>query len=445
MKPDYRRQIWVLALPLLLENTLQTLLGTVDRFFASSFRDSAIAAIGVTEIIMNLYLAVFMAINVGVSVLLGNYIGKNDLKQANTVAMQGVCLSLFWGIFLGLVSLLFPRQLLTVIGCTEEIYPDAVLYFQAVAVPSVFYSLSLTLSACLRASKDTKTPMYFSCFCNIFNILLNILFMNLGLGIFGIGIATSISRFFLSLGLFLTLRGKKEGISLTLGKEMWGFPHGKELLAISLPACGEKLVMRTGQILYTAMILSLGTEAYVAHTITATLENYIYIPVFALATTTSVLVSISFGEGNREKAYTYVSMINKLNLRILLGFSLFYVIFGKPWIGLFTDDPVLMETTYELVLLLAVAVPFMGILNLYTAALQGGGDTKSPMVATMFGIWVIRLGLGCVFVQVLEMDIFGIWCVIVMDCVIRATYLYCIYRKRYKVIEETGSFHRDSL
>lgn len=433
MKQEYHRQIWVLALPLMIENTLQTLLGTVDRFFASSFRDTAMAAIGVTEIVMNLYLAVFMALNVGVSVLMGNAIGKKDFKQANRVAMQGISLSLFCGTILGILSFLFPRQLLTVTGCTEEIFPDAILYFQAVAVPSVFYSLSLTLSACLRAWKDTKTPMYFSSFCNIINIFLNILFIHLGFGIYGIGLATSLSRFLLTIGLFLALRRKKDGISLTIEKGIWDIPSFREITRIALPACGEKLVMRTGQILYTAMILSLGTEAYVAHTITATLENYIYIPIFALATTTSVLVSISLGEGNPEKASTYVSLINQINMKILLGFSLFYLLFGKPWIGIFTSDPSLIEITYQLVLHLAVAVPFMGILNLYTAALQGSGDTKTPMKATLFGIWVIRLGLGFVFLELFQMDILGIWRVIVLDCIFRGLYFYQAYRKKHQI------------
>lgn len=167
-KEDFT-QIWIIAIPLLIENTLQTLLMTVDRYFASSFDDSAVAAIGVTEIVMNLYLSFFIAVNVGVSVVIGKNVGKNDIKQAGIVATQGIYLSIIVGVVTGLSSLMFGRQFLLFTGCPQEILSYALPYFMAVAVPAVFLSLSLTLSACLRATKDTKTPMLLTFFV-IFSI-----------------------------------------------------------------------------------------------------------------------------------------------------------------------------------------------------------------------------------------------------------------------------------
>lgn len=434
---EYLNQIWVLAIPLLMENALQTLLGTVDRYFASSLDDSAIAAIGVTEIVMNLYLAFFIAVNVGVSVVLGRNIGKNDMKQANEVARQGILLSFFLGGILGLLSLLFGREFLLFTGCTEEIISYALPYFVAVAVPSVFLSLSLTLAACLRATKDTKTPMLLTSFCNILNIILNILFIHLGLGIFGIGLATSISRLLLTIGLFAVLLSKNDGIHLHFRKYKINMGVLKEITAIGLPAGGEKLAMRTGQLCYTAMILSLGTEAYVAHTLTATIENYIYIPILAFATTTSILVSISLGEGNAEKAKQYVSLISLINAMILAVFSLVFVLFGENLVGFFSDSSEVISNTYPLLVILACAVPFMGVLNIYTSALQGSGDSKTPLFSTLFGIWVIRFALGFLFTQVFSLGIFGFWLVIFLDCAFRSLFLYTVYRRKISLSVQT--------
>ncbi|MFI3249824.1 MAG: MATE family efflux transporter [Eubacteriales bacterium] len=293
LRKEYLAQIWRIAIPLLIENTLQTLLGTVDRYFASSIDDSAIAAIGVTEIVTNLYLAFFISVNVGISVVIGQNIGKNDMEQVRESVRQGMMLSILLGLLIGLVSLLFGRKILLFTGCIEEILNFANPYFMAVTVPSVFLSLSLTLSACLRGAKDTKTPMLFTSICNILNIFLNIIFLKLGFGMFGIGLATSISRLFLRIGLLVAIRRKKGGFSIK--KYRINMPVLKEIATIGLPAGGEKLAMRLGQLGYTAMLLSLGTEAYVSHTLAATIENYIYIPIFAFSTTTSILVSISLG------------------------------------------------------------------------------------------------------------------------------------------------------
>lgn len=431
-KKEHLREIWALVIPLLLENTLQTFLGTMDRFFASTLDDSAFAAIGVTELVMNLYLAFFMAVNVGISVVIGKNIGKNDLKQASEVASQGLLLSLFLGLGMGFCTLLFSRRILLITGCSEEMLSYALPYFRAVAVPSVLLSVSLTLSACLRAIKDTKTPMLLNSFCNILNILLNIVFLQLGLGIFGIGLATSISRLFLLLGLFSVLLRKNKVIHLKWRKNPINKTVLREITAIGLPAMGEKLAMRTGQFCYTAMILSLGTEAYVAHTLTATIENYIYIPIFSFATATSVLVSIRFGEGNVEQAKEYVSLLSIMNTVILISFSTVFVLFGENLADIFTDSPQVIEDTSGLLLILAVAVPFIGALNIYTSALQGAGDSKTPMFTTLFGIWVIRLGVGFFVTATLGMGISGFWMVLVLDCVLRAFFLQTIYQKKCK-------------
>lgn len=429
---EYLSQIYTLVIPLFIESTLQTLLSTVDRYFACSLDDSAFAAIGVTELVLNLYLAFFMAINVGLSVVIGKNIGKKDIKQASDVAIQGIILSTLLGIAVGLVSLLFGKQLLLFTGCTEEILIYAVPYFSAVAVPSVLLSLSLTLSACLRATKDTKSPMLLISCCNILNILLNILFLKLGLGIFGIGLATTISRLFLTMGLFITLLRKNHVIHFEFKTFRLNKSFLNEIITIGLPVVVEKLAMRCGQLAYTAMILSLGTDAYVAHTLTATIENYIYIPIFSFATTTSILVSISFGEENPEKAAHYVSLVSKINASILAIFSILFILCGKSFLGIFTDSQQTISNTYPLLIILACSVPFIGITHIYTSALQGSGNTRAPMYATLFGIWVIRLGMGFLFTKVFRWGITGFWIVLALDSAIRSVFLNKIYRNEFK-------------
>lgn len=426
---EYLSQIYTLVIPLLIESTLQTLLSTVDRYFACSLDDSAFASIGVTELVTNLYLAFFMAINVGISAVIGRNIGKKDIKQASEVATQGIILSILIGIVVGLVSLMFGKQLLLFTGCTEEILSYAIPYFTAVAVPSVLLSLSLTLSTCLRATKDTKSPMLLISFCNVLNILVNIIFLKLGLGIFGIGLATSIARLFLTIALFTILLSKKDGIQLQFRTYRLNVPVLKEIVTIGLPVVIEKLAMRSGQLGYTAIILSLGTDAYVAHTLTATMENYIYIPIFSFATTTSILVSISLGERNPEKATHYVSLLSKINAIILAIFSFVFVVFGKTLLGIFTDSQQTITDTYPLLVILACAVPFIGVLNIYTSALQGAGNTTAPMYSTLFGIWVIRLGIGFLFTRVFSWGITGFWFALALDSAVRSVFLYGIYRQ----------------
>ncbi|MFI3249823.1 MAG: MATE family efflux transporter [Eubacteriales bacterium] len=102
-----------------------------------------------------------------------------------------------------------------------------------------------------------------------------------------------------------------------------------------------------------------------------------------------------------------MALISKINTIILAGFSVIFVLFGKGLVGIFTDSPQAISKTYPLLILLACAVPFIGTLNIYTAALQGSRDTKTTMYSTLFGIWVIRLGGGFFFTQELGIAGFG--------------------------------------
>ena len=206
-----KNEILLLALPVIMENILQTLLGT-----------TAITA---------------------------RAFGAGDREKVNRTVVHSMALALVLGIAVGLVCCLFSKPILRISGAEEAVLSYALPYYLVVTAPSAVLCLQLVLSACLRAVKDTRTPMYVTGGSNILNIGLNLLFIRMGLGIFGLGLATTLQR-----------------------------DTFHEIAAVGIPAGMEKLIMRTGQLVYNAMILSLGTAAYVAHNVAGTIESYSYIP-----------------------------------------------------------------------------------------------------------------------------------------------------------------------
>ncbi|WP_317853672.1 MATE family efflux transporter [Chakrabartyella piscis] len=446
MNRQYYKQIWILTLPILIENILQTLLSTVDRYFAGSIGDSAIAAIGVTEIVMNIYIAFFIALNVGTSAILSRSIGKQDEHHANEVARQAIILSSFVGLLVGVMSLILAKPLLQLTGATEDIMVYALPYFYAVAVPSVFLSLSLTLSACLRSAKDTKTPMILSSASNVLNVVLNILFMSMGMGIFGLGLATTIARVALTIAFFIVLLHKKHGIHLHLQRVHLNRKILHGIASIGIPAGVEKLVMRVGQLVYTGMIISLGTNAYVSHSIAGTLESCTYISTMSFASAVAVLMGISLGENRKDKADIYVWLSNKFNLVLMVIFAVSFMIFAEPLAGLFTDTPEVIASVKQLIVVMAFTTPFVSTVYIVTGALQGAGDTKFPLYTTFVGIWVIRIGFGYLFGTVFDLGILGVWFAISLDIILRAIVLVIRYKRGhwlkeldvYEAVEESA-------
>lgn len=418
-----------LALPVVAEYLLQTLLGTVDIYFAKGLGDEAIAAIGVTNLVVNVFIAVFTAVSVGVTSIVSRRVGQEDLEGASAAARQSVLLGLFLGLAAGLAALVFRLPLLRLSGAKEDILHFAVPYFLATAVPSVFLCLLTVLSACLRASEDSLTPMLASTSANAANIFLNWLFIRLGLGIVGLGLATTLSRV-MAAGMLLGNLCRSRG-RLSLRGGSWR-PDRKLLASIArigLPACGEKLVMRMGQLVYAGLIISLGTASYVAHNVTGNMEGYVCIPAIGFGIATATEVGVSLGRHSPERARYYVYLAMKVSgvYTILLSAG-FYVLAPRLAVR-FAQGAEAQGYIVRLIHFIAFFELFNVSAQVLTNALQGAGDTLFPMVATLFGIWGIRVGMGYLLAIRWNLGLMGIWSAYVLDIVLRSGVLLLRFRR----------------
>lgn len=422
------KQILILALPIVLENLLQALLGTVDTWFAGKLDDTAIAAIGATTLIVNMFIAFYTAVSVGTSAVISRYVGEKDMTKANHAAGQSVLVSLILGTIIGAIAFLFRDQILTISGAEGNVIETAAPYYAIVAVPSVFACLVLVLSACLRASKDTVTPMFVSGGANILNIILDAIFLKMGMGIAGLALATTLSRVVSAAILFYSLMHKTEGIHLT-----WrAFRPEPELLfnitKIAIPAGVERLLMRAGQLVYNGLIFSISTNAYVAHSVAGTIEYYSYIPAFGFSAAASTLVGISLGEKDKEKArhITWRTWMCANAIMIPIGFVFF---FASPYLSAqFTETVDVQNQVVQVLRLIAFFQPVLAFSNIFAGALQGAGDTRFPMYATFFGTWVVHIGLGYILGIKLGLGLLGIWIGYAMNNLVRSILLYIRFR-----------------
>ncbi|MFR2301263.1 MAG: MATE family efflux transporter, partial [Clostridium paraputrificum] len=135
------------------------LLGTVDTYFAGNINDNAIAAIGVTNLIINIFIAFFTAISIGTSTIVARNFGRKDIEKVNLAIKQSVILGGIISLIVGVINLIFYEQILMISGASGEVLTFAKPYYMIVVVPVVFLCLTLILSSCLRSIKDTKTPM----------------------------------------------------------------------------------------------------------------------------------------------------------------------------------------------------------------------------------------------------------------------------------------------
>lgn len=426
------RKIVDLAVPATIENILQTMVGFVDTLMIARLGLVAVTAVGVANNILAVYLAIFIALGVGTSSLISRYLGADNQKSAREIAIQSTVLATVAGLLFGLVTLLFGRQLLALMGADQGVLDEAYLFFSLVGGGSVFLSLITVFGSILRATGDTKTPMVVNTQVNLLNIALDyVLIFGPGpfpaLGILGTAIGTVLAR---AIGCFLLWRSIQQSpVAFPLSELRKGSSY-KELVNLSLPAAAERLVMRLGQVLYFGLIVSIGIKTYAAHSIAGNIGSFTYMPGYGLATAAAVLVGNSFGAGNKKEAYAYGKLSSLLGVGIMSvgGLILFL---GAPWFATwFTGD---VEALAKIVTALRIDSfnqPALAVGLILTGSLQGLGDTKSPLYSTAIGMWGVRVVGVYLLSIVLKMDIAGVWISIGIDLFIRAIFLSFKFHKR---------------
>lgn len=425
--------ITVLAIPAVIENFFQTILGFVDTYFVSKIGLAEVSAVGVTNAVLAIYFALFMAIGVAANVRIANFLGANLPEKARHISQQSIVLAAIFGILTGIITLIFAEPLLKLMGIEAEVLEAGALYFRIVGIPSIVISFMFVLSAILRGAGDTKAPMKVSIVINIVNAFLDYIlifgFLFIPeMGIVGAGIATVISRLIGSIALFYYVNRAK---TLTFRRDYWRIDktHLMELTTLGAPAAGERLVMRAGQIVYFGFVVALGTNAFAAHQIAGNVEVFSYMIGYGFATAATILVGQQIGAGNLEEAKHYAKLSTYLTVgaMTLLGALLFFL---GDWAGsFFTDEQQVIDDIGTALKISGVFQPFLAVLMVLTGAFQGANNTKFPMYLTGFGMWAVRTVLVYLLGIKLGWGLAGVWIAIGADIALRAIVLVIQFKR----------------
>ena len=431
-----KEEIFQLALPAAVENILHALVGFVDTWMISKIGLIAVTAVGMANNLMMVYLAVFTALGTGTSSLIARSIGAGKKEKTKEFFIQSTVLAILSGAVFGIATLLLGGKVLEIMGAEGEVLREGKLFLYVVGSASVFISLLTSLAAVIRASGDTKRPMIVNTLVNIFNVGIDyILIFGWGfippLGVLGTAIGTVISR---ALGCFFMFQVlKKKGFSLSL-KEIYTNTNYKELIFLSISAALERLVMRLGQVLYYSLIAMIGIKTYAAHVIAGNIESFFYMPAYGLSTAAAILMGNCFGRKDKEEGLEYLKSITGISIIIAVISGMILYLFGTKAAFVFTED---LEAVAKITTALRVdafaQIPLaLGIV--FTGALQGIGDTKTPLYSTIIGVWGLRVVGIYVMGMVLGMDILGVWLAIAFDLTIRAAILFIRLRKEFRGI-----------
>lgn len=419
----YRQQIIQLALPAMMENILQMLMGIVDNYLVAKISLVAVSGVSIANNIITIYQAIFIALGAAVSSLIAKSKGEeNDNKQERFLS-DALSITLILSLLLGLISWLGAGTLLRWLGTDQVVTQVGGSYLSIVGGLTISLGLLTIFGAMLRAEGNSKLPMYVSLLTNFINAVLAVFAIFIfRFGIVGVALATVVSRF---IGVFILAR------RLPIKKmiKTLRFFVSRELLDIALPSAGERLMMRAGDVIIVVIIVHFGTKVVAGNAIGETLTQFNYMPGMAVATATIIMVAHQLG--SQEK--TSISII--LRESYLLSSVSMFCIGGLVFLSghflsqLFTNDITALEASYVVLLYSLLGGPATAGTLVYTALWQGLGKAKFPFYATTFGMWLIRIVVGYLLGIVFQLGLTGVWLATVFDNIFRWTYLRITYKK----------------
>lgn len=414
----YSKKILAIALPAMAENVLQTLIGVVDSYLIAQLGLVAVSGVAVATNVLAVYQALFIALGTAVSSLIAR---QQNSRERRNHQQQALLLTLLVSLLLSIIAWFGGGILLAVLGIKGDILTTARHYLTIVGGGILGLGMMTTLGAIARAQGNVKLPMFVSFMVNALNALLSALSVFVwDFGITGVAMATVVSRV---IGVLLLVKALPS-VKLIKG---WTCTLDKELISLSLPAAGERLMMRAGDIVVVSIVVQVGTAAVAGNAIGETLTQFNYLPGMSIATAVVILMG---GLPKREQ-HQLIRTAYLLAVLMMLTISGGVLLQGGYLIRLFTDNSG-AEAASSIVLLASWLGTFVTAGTLiYTAAWQGVGNAKLPFYATTIGMWVIRIGLGWAMALVLRKGLLGIWLATILDNFFRWLFLgYTYYKDR---------------
>ena len=426
------KNIFQITLPAVFDLLAQTLILALDMKMVSSLGPSAISSVGVGTAGMYALIPALIAVATGTTALLSRAYGADNKLDGKKAFAQSFFIAVPLGIFLTIIFLLFSEQIINLVGNAKDMnLKDAILYQNMTVIGFPFLGVSIATFYAFRAMGENKIPMIGNTLALVLKIILNFLLVYLfKWGIFGAALSTTLTRLFSAIfSIYLVFWSKKNWISLELKDLKFDYFTSKRILKVGIPAAVEQLGLRIGMLIFEMMVISLGNLSYAAHKIALTAESISFNLGFAFSFAASALVGQELGKGSSQKALKDGYICTIIAMIVMSTFGLLFFIMPQFLVSLFTNDKDVIELSTMALKIVSICQPFSGASMVLAGALRGAGDTKSVLLITYLGIFLVRIPITYLFLDVLNFGLAGAWIVMTIDLVIRSSLAFYIFRR----------------
>jgi putative MATE family efflux protein len=425
------RQLILFSLPMLAANVFQQLYNVVDSIVVGKYIGTvALAAVGASFPVIFVLISLLIGISSGITVVVSQFYGakqnENVVKAINTFFVFIFVAS----IIMSALGVYFARDIFVALRLPAEILDSAVDYLQIYVGGMIFMFGFYGTNAILRGLGDSKTPLYFTIFSTLTNVVLDLVFvLYFGWGIKGVAYATVLAQFLAFILVTFFINRGNSFIHFSIKNLQFDWDIFKKSIKIGLPTGLQQSFVALGMIAILRIVNDFGTATVAAYSVAGRLDAFASMPAMAMASALAAFVGQNVGANkmDRVKAGFKVSLIFASIISVTV--SAIILLFGKPLMSVFTNDAQVIELGYDYLIIVSSFYLVFSSMFITHGVLRGAGDTLVPMFITLFALWILRIPFSYLFSrEFFGLGVNGIWWGIPLAWIFGFTASYFYYK-----------------
>lgn len=402
-----RKAVFLLAIPMILELSLESVFAVVDMFFVGKLGENAIATVGLTESVITLVYSVAIGLSVAATAVVARRTGEKDPEAAAHAGAQSLIVAIVISLITSIAGIVFAENILSLMGASKEVIRDGAIFTRIMFGGSLAIMLLFLINGIFRGAGDAAMAMKSLWIASGVNIILCPILIHY-MGLKGAAIATVIGR---SSGVVYQCYHLFKGSGILKFHRphfKFDFPIIKSLLNIAWPATFQFIIASGSWIILARLVAETGgTTASAGYQIAIRNVVFFILPAWGLSNAAATLVGQNLGAKEMHRAEQSVLIAAKYNAIFMSFVMVLFVFCSNFIIRLFTNDEAVVQYGAKALQIIGCGYIFYGIAMVMTQALNGAGDTKTPTIINLVGFWLFQIPLAYFLAKGLDMKTTG--------------------------------------
>ena len=397
-RPDFTsgkilKKLIIFALPLAIATLINKLFHTADVVIIGRFAGTEYqSAVGATTATVNLIVNFFLGVRTGANVVMSNAVGAKDEKRQSDILHTAMPIALIGGIIVCILGFLFAKPLLVLTKTPDDILEFSTRYLQIYFLGSPAQFVYSFGAALLRATGDSKRPVYYLTVAGVVNVVINLVTVIwLKWNVVGVALGTALAHYVSATWVVIDLMKGRAGVKFSLRKLRIHPRECKRILKIGIPNGLNTAMFSVSNLFIQSNVNAFGSAAIAGKTIAGNMEGYIATFADALMSSSIVIVGQHVGAKKEKRIPRVIGACATATMGWCALTALVLLVFGRFICGLYNTDPVVIDWAMRRIFVMEVWYFTVTLSHAFGGALRGLGKTVFPLLSNLFFTCLVRI------------------------------------------------------